>query len=167
MTTRIGIPLALMCFVVPAVMAQTKTTKISGVARCEKPDPQYTLAIDDMANHSFTISRTKCTWTKPYEIEGIGARSCFITGFSELSGNASRYRSHFTDTMANGDKIYYGAEGTVTYKDGAFQSADEKWNLLRGTGKMQGIKAHGTCDANSNPDGSTSWTCQGEYELTQ
>jgi hypothetical protein len=89
-------------------MAQTNATKMSGVARCEKSDPQYTLAIDDMPNHSVTISRTK--WTRPYEIEGIGAQSCFITGFSELSGNTSRYRSDFTDTMTNGDKVYYGAK---------------------------------------------------------
>jgi hypothetical protein len=33
-----------------AVMAQTKTKKISGIARYEKPDAQYTLAIDDRRN---------------------------------------------------------------------------------------------------------------------
>jgi hypothetical protein len=86
-------------------MVQTKPKKMSGVARCEKSDPQCSLTIDDMPNHSFSISRTKCTWTTPYEIEGVGAQSCFITGFSELSGNVSRYRSNFTDTMANGDEV--------------------------------------------------------------
>lgn len=69
--------------------------------------------------------------------------------------------------MANGDKLYYWAEGTATYIDGIFQGADEKWTLLRGTGKLQGIKAHGTCDAKSNPDGTTNWSCQGEYDVPQ
>jgi hypothetical protein len=149
------------------VSAQKEKSHVSGIARCERPDPQQTLAVEGASDHSFTISRTKCTWTKPYEIEGIGAKHCLITSSSELTGKLSRYHSYYTDEMANGDKTYYEAEGIVTLKDGVFEKADEKWKLLRGTGKMQGIKARGTCKATGNSDDSTTWVCEGEYEPPQ
>ncbi len=165
MRKQFGLLIASVCLIASVATAQTKQKKISGVARCEKAEPQHTLQVDGRPNHSFTISHTKCSWTKPYEIEGIKAQTCWITSFSESSGSTSRYRGYYTDTMANGDKTYYEMEGTVASKDGIVASADEKWTLIRGTGKMKGITARGACKATGNPDGSTTWTCEGEYEL--
>lgn len=157
------IALSLLAFLALTSSAAAQT-QLSGVARCERPEPQHTLQVDDRPNHSLTISQTKCTWTKPYEIEGIPVQTCFITSFSESTGDSLRYRGYYTDTMANGDKIYYEMEGTVTLKGGVFDSGNENWKLVRGTGKMAGISARGTCRAQGNSDGSTTWVCEGTYE---
>ena len=51
---------------------------------------------------------------------------------------------YYVDTMENGDKAHYRWEGTGTLKGEMLESADIKWELIRGTGKMKGVKASGT-----------------------
>ena len=85
------------------------------------------MQIGDGANHSFTISQGKCTWTKPLEIAGIQGKEGVYTLSTETSGNTLRYRFYYVDTMANGDKAYYRGEGTMTMKDAVPQSGGEKW----------------------------------------
>ena len=146
--------------------AASAQNKISGTAQCGKPDQEYSIQVGDKPNHSFAIDQQKCTWTKPMEIAGIQNKEGVGTDFSEISGNTSRYRSYFVDTMANGDKVIYRIEGTATLKDGVFQSADEKWTLVSGTGKLKGVKGKGTNKLKSAAaDGSSTWDCEGEYEL--
>jgi hypothetical protein len=141
-------------------------TKISGTAQCAKPDPVYTVPVGDRANHSFVIDQVKCTWTKAFEMAGIQNKEGVSTDFYENSGNASRYRSYFVDTMANGDKAFYRIEGTATLKDGVPQTADEKWTLVGGTGKLKGIKGKGTNKLKAMAaDGTSTWDSEGEYEL--
>jgi len=56
-------------------------------------------------------------------------------------------------------------QGTATMKDGAIQTAEDSWTLLRGTGKLKGAKGKGTCKGTGATDGSLTWECAGEYTL--
>jgi len=141
-------------------------TKISGTAQCAKADQEQSIQIGDRPNHSFTITQGKCTWTTPVEIAGIQSKEGVYTLLTETSGNTVRYRFYYVDTMANGDKAYYPREGTMTVKDEVPQSGDEKWTLVRGAGKLKGIKGKGTNTfKTAAADGSSTWDTEGEYEL--
>jgi len=141
-------------------------TKISGTVQCSKPNEVHAIQVGDRPNHSFAISQSKCTSNKPWEIAGIQSKEAISTEFDEASGDTSRYRGYYMDTMANGDKAYYRYEGTATLKDGVLQAADDKWTLVGGTGKLKGIKGKGTDKLKAAAaDGSSTWDTEGEYEL--
>lgn len=141
-------------------------TKISLTGQCAKPDEQHSIQVGDRPNHSFAISQGKCTYTKSYELAGIEGRGGVITTFSETSGNTSRLRIFYVDTMANGDKVNVREEGTLTLKDGVPQSGETRWRCVGATGKLKSVKEKGTCKLTSAvADGSATWECEGEYEL--
>ena len=156
-----------LCLIVFALAtAASAQTKISGTQQCAKPDQEHSFQVGDRPNHSFVISQFKCTWTKPFEIAGIQDKEGIDTDFAEIRGNTSRGRGCEVDTMANGDKIYFRYEGMLTLKDGVPQSGEPKWTFVGGTGKLKGLKGTGSCKlASAAPDGSTTWDCEGEYEL--
>jgi len=161
-------PKTILTFLVVFALAAVASaqTKISGTLQCGKPDEVHAIQVGDRPNHSFAISQSKCTWTKPWEIAGIQSKEGIGTEFDEISGDTSRYRFYFVDTMANGDKAYYRGEGTATLKGGVYQSADEKWTLVGGTGKLKGIKGKGTNKLKAAAaDGSSTYDSEGEYEL--
>lgn len=139
-------------------------TKISGTSQCGKPDQQQKIDVGDRPDHAFTISQGKCTWTKPWEIAGIQSKEGVGTSFAEISGTTARTRGYFVDTMANGDKAHYRTESADTLKDGVPQSVDGKWTLIRGTGKLKGIKGQGTYKCQAAGEGSTC-DVEGEYTL--
>ncbi len=162
---RLKILFTLLIVFVLAAVASAQN-KLSGTAQCAKPEPTYAIQVGDRPNHSFAIDQVKCTWTKPLEIAGIQNKEDVGTDFFEISGNTSRYRSYFVDTMANGDKVIYRVQGTGTVKDGVLQSAEEKWTLISGTGMLKGIKGKGANKLKAAAaDGSSTWDCEGEYEL--
>ena len=156
-----------LCLIVFALAAVASAqTKISGTEQCGKPDQEHSIQTGDRPNHSFAISQGKCTYTKPVEIAGIQSKEGVYTTLTETSGNTLRYRFYYVDTMASGDKAYYRGEGTMTVKDEVPQSGDEKWTLVRGAGKLKGIKGKGTNTLKTAAaDGSSTWDIEGEYEL--
>ena len=139
--------------------------KVVGTVQCGKPDPTHTVAVGDRPDHSFMISQFKCTWSKPFELAGIQSKEGSGTQFDEVSGNTSRFHGYYMDTMATGDKVHYRYDGAAILKEGAIQSAEDKWSSVRGTGKFKGIKAKGTCKGKAGADGSTIWDCEGEWQL--
>ncbi len=70
------------------------------------------------------------------------------------------------DPMENGDTAHYRWEGTGTLKGEMLESADIKWELIRGTGKMKGVKASGTCKGKGTAEGGIRWDCTGSYTST-
>lgn len=139
-------------------------TKISGISQCAAPEARHALEIGDQPGHVFSISKSTCTWTKPLEYNGIKSKQGVITGFDEISGNTSKTHGYYVDTMENGDKAHYRFEGTATLKDETLESAEIKWELLEGTGKLEGIEASGTCKGKGADDGGVTWECEGEYK---
>jgi len=70
-------------------------TKISGAVQCGKPDEVHALAVGDELNHSLTISKGKCTWTKPMKIAGTQTKEDDGTNFDDVKGGRSAgYGNH-------------------------------------------------------------------------
>jgi len=156
-----------LCLIVFAlVTAASAQTKFSGTQQCAKPDQEHSFQVGDQPNHSFVINQGKCNWTKGWEIAGMQSKDTVETIFGEIRRNTLRARGYDVDTMPSGDKTYTGFEGTFTLKGGVPQTASGSWALVGGTGKLKGIKGSGTCKlASAASDGSTTWDCEGEYEL--
>jgi hypothetical protein len=155
---------AVLCLLLSAGLAQAQI-KASGTIQCGKPDVEH--KIDVGPNHSWVLSQAKCSSgkDKPFEIDGVKSASAVSTDSTEVQGNKSTYHGSYMDTMENGDKAEYSFHGTATMKDGATQTADDYWTLVRGTGKLKGAKGKGTCKGTGPADGSVTWECTGEYTL--
>lgn len=139
-------------------------TKVAGTTECGKPDPEHMIDIGDQPGHAFSISQVKCTWTKPLEYNGIKNKEGTGTGFNEISGDTSSFRGFYLDTMENGDTVHYNYEGTAKMKDGMVESSEHKWTIIRATGKLEGLKASGTCKGKSDGEGGMIYECEGEYK---
>jgi len=143
----------------------TAQIKMSGTALCAPPNPSYTIAVGDQPGHSFGLAQGKCTWTKPWEIEGMKSTEGVGTQYQDITGDTAKVHGIFVDSMG-ADKAFYTFQFTsVTKKDGP-HVMNHKWQLTGGTGKLKGIKGQGTCNATpSGTDGSFSYECTGEYTL--
>jgi hypothetical protein len=150
-----------MCLAAPVALAQTK---LSGAGQCAKRDPEHKLDVGDRPQHAFSISRSKCTWSRPFEIAGVEAKGGTAVQFDEVSAKGSRFHGYYLDTMANGDTAHYRYQGTATLNEGMPPSTEWQWTL-RGTGKLKGVKGKGTCKGTASPDGMGTWECVGEYKL--
>jgi uncharacterized protein affecting Mg2+/Co2+ transport len=155
--------MALLVFVV-ASSGQAQT-KMSGSGTCGKPDVEHAIPVPDSPGHSYAISQSKCTWSKPWEIKGQATKGGVATVFAHTSGNTVRQSEVYVDTLANGDKVFYGYEQTATLKNNVPQPTKGKWTITSGTGKVKGIKGSGTCLVTPAADGSAKFECEGEYTL--
>ena len=158
--------LAVLGLLLWAGVAQAQV-KASGTLKCAKPDVQH--KIDVGPNHTFVIDQAKC-WAdkdKPFAINGVKSGSAVSTNSTDVQGNKASYHGYYADTMENGDKGEYSFRGTAVMKDGAIQTAEDSWTLVRRTGKLKGAKGKGTCKGTGAADGSITWQCQGEYTLAK
>jgi len=157
---RFWFVLIVMCLAVSVASAQTK---ISGTIQCPKASVEHVIQVGDKPGHAYVIEQGSCTWTKPMTIEGVENKVGGLTQFNEVNGNKAKFHGQYSDTMVNGDKAEYTYAGTATMKDGMIVSAEDKWSLVSGTGKLKGMKSHGTCTGKGGADGSATWECSGEY----
>ena len=153
--------LGLVCLCATVALAQGKVA--NGWA-CGKPAMANSIEVGDQPNHAYAIDQIKCTSIKG-EIAGVKEKEGTSTEFAEITGNSSKGHGIFVETMANGDKITFTIQPTVTIKDGQMQSGSDKWQATGGTGKFKGIKGSGTCKGTGSADGSSNWTCGGTYTL--
>jgi hypothetical protein len=86
--------------------------------------------------------------------EGVGTFS------GELEDNKSRFH------MENGDKAHYRYQGTTVLKNGAPQSEEGTWSLIRGTSKLKGITGKGTYKGSAGADGTMTYEVQDEYQTS-
>jgi len=157
---RIILVLGLMCLMAAAVSAQ----KVTMQYKCAKPADTHSIDVGDAPGHAYAISQDKCTAASG-ELGGVRRKEGTGTNFSENTGNASKFHGTFIETLANGDKIHYGFEGSGTTKNGQFVTAMDKWWVNRSTGKFKGAKGEGTCKGKGNADGSVTWDCEGTYHM--
>jgi hypothetical protein len=152
-------------FVLTIATAASAQTKLSGSQTCAKPDPSYTVAVGDRADHVISLSKDKCTWTRG-EIAGIKLKTDVDTIISEdISATTSRDRGYAVTLMANGDTIFVELEGVTTIRDDVPLSGHGTWSFTGGTGKLQGIKGKGTYDGKYNRDGTSTFAVEGGYQL--
>lgn len=138
-------------------------TPITGTTVCAKADVMQMVDIPDRPGHMYMISQTKCIDTKPFDFGVAKPKTGVSTVADEVSGDKSRTRGYYVETLDNGDKVHYSFDGSATLKAGALVSAEIKWTILRGTGKVAGIKGSGTCKGTGTPDGGVTWECTGTY----
>jgi hypothetical protein len=139
--------------------------KISGEGRSTQADQQYQIQVPDRPGYTFSISQNKFTWTKPWEILGLKSVGGIDTASTETSGGVARFHGLYVETMENGDKAFYRYEGTAPTTPHAPGTFMANWTLVGGTGKLEGITGKGTCRIQRQPDGTSLYTCEGEYQM--
>ncbi len=153
----------LMCLCATVALAQNEG-KVSNGWLCSKPDQMNSIDVGDQPGHAYAIDQIKCTSTKG-EYAGVREKEGTGTEFVEVTGNKSSGHGVFVETFANEDKATFTYQFTGTTKEGKMESGTNKWQATSGSGKFKGMKASGTCKATGNPDGSTSFACEGTYSL--
>lgn len=151
-------------FVLTVAVAASAQTKFSGTQQCAKPEPEYTVPVGDRPDHIMALSKDKCTWTKG-EIAGVQIKEEDDTIVSDVSGSAGRDRGYGVAVLADGDKAFVRFEGTTTLKDKAPVTGQGTWSFTGGTGKLKGLKGKGAFKGKWNPDGTSTFEIEGEYQL--
>jgi len=135
---------------------------------CGKASDAHSIDVGDQANHVYAVTKTICTaskseigGTKEKEKEGMG------TQFNETTGDSTTWHGMFVVTTESGDKIHYNyaSAGKGLVKDGQFQTGNNKWSMVGGTGKFAGASGTGGCTGKGNADGTVTWGCTGTYSL--
>jgi len=151
---------AVFAFVVAVTPAQTKSS-MSG--KCGKPDVQQNIPAGDSPSHVFILAQGKCE-TKG-DVGGAASKEGAFSEHGEVSGDRGKTWGVYVETFDSGDKIFYTYQATTTFKEGAVQTSQNKYQVSGGTGKMKGIKGSGTCKMTPNAEGGVDYTCTGEYTV--
>ena len=138
--------------------------KVSFAGQCAKPDIVNSIPIAGNPRHAYAISQAKCIFTRPNEADGAKTASAIGWTSDELRGDSDRFRGYFEETWSDGGRILYRYEGMGSFKDGAFQSADETWSVFRASGPRRGLRGRGTCKVKATADGGVSFECEGELQ---
>jgi hypothetical protein len=140
--------------------------KVEGKVRCEKPDPAYSIDVPDRPGHALMISRRKCTWTEPMLIMGAKTKDGVAVGYSEKSEGMLHVSGFETDTLDNGEKLTWKSMGQVLAEKGP-ATATGRWSLMRGTGKLKGIKGGGSYDEKLDADDVLVLELEGVYDPSE
>src|SRR5215470_12753379 len=154
--------LAVLAFALAA--AASAQTKISGTMQC-KSQPPSPVPVGDAPNHAVAIVKTQCTWPKPAMIGGVATKDSDDTIVSDMTGDKAADHGYSVGTMANGDKIHVKFGGSSKSKDGKPVSGEGTWSFTGGTGKFQGLKGKGTYKGTANPDGTITYTIDGDSSM--
>jgi hypothetical protein len=139
-------------------------TKFPGAQTCEKPAPNYTVAVDDRPGHVMSLTKDKCRWTKG-EIEGVQIKEDDDTIWSDINGTSARDRGYGVTVLANDDKAFVRFDGSTAIKNDAPVSGRGTWTFSGGTGKLKGITGKGTYAGKYSPDGTATFDIEGEYQV--
>lgn len=139
-------------------------TKVSGTVICGKPDVEHQIPAADSADHSFAITQSKCSWTKPMQIAGTTTKEDAFTSFEERRADGSTGTGFGVGTLASGDKFNVRTQDKVVSKAGAVVQSSGTWKFDGGTGKVAAIKGGGTYTCSPKPEG---FVCEvtGDYTL--
>ena len=93
--TNKGGPMTIRTFaiVLAGALPLAAQTKISGTINCAKPDPMHQVDVGDRPGHVMMLSKVKCEWSKPIEMEGLKSKSGESTQSDDASAKNSRARS--------------------------------------------------------------------------
>ena len=155
--------LYLVCFACLLTSLAVAQTKMSGTIKCGKSSIEHMVPVGDHPDHFFGVTQANCSWSKPWTVADVASKEGTGTGVVEANGEIGKAHGVYVDTMANGDKAHYRYESTSTTKNGQIQINEHKWQLVEGTGKLKGVKGHGTCKGSGTTDGGVTYECEGEY----
>jgi hypothetical protein len=157
--------ISVLVFLVAMTTVIAAQTKISGTLQCSQPQASKPVEVGDHANHSLGVAQTKCTWTKGLEMAGIQTKEGVSSALEDIGAKTIQEEGYHAGTMANGDKYFVRYRGTSTLKEGKPEGAGGTWSFAGGTGKMKGLKGKGTYKGTPNPDGTFTFSVEGDYEL--
>jgi len=151
-------------FLILTASVVTAQNKISGDGKCGKPEQQQSVDVGDRAGHALALLKFSCTWTAPYEMEGVKAKDYVGTVTSDVSGAKNQDRGYVVITMENGDKAFVRFTGSgTTAKDGT-ATGEGTWYYTGGTGKLKGLTGKGIYKSTGNADGVEDHI-EGEYAV--
>jgi len=162
MKIRIMTVAGLVFMLASAVGAQTKFT---GTVTCAKPDPNYTIDAPDHPGHSYSLEKDSCSWGADTLINGLKITADTGVGTGEMTATRATSSASRVATMENGDKFFASIHDTSPVKDGVPTDIEGQFTITGGTGKLKGIKGHGTYKVTPNADGSASVSVRGEYTV--
>ena len=155
--------LVVVCLLILCITLSAAQEKISSQWKCDgKPADQHSIAVPDHEGHSYSISQGKCTAEKG-SMGGAKEQEGTFTEFGDMTSNGVQNHGVFVDALASGDKVFYHYHGTQSWKDTKMETGNNKWTLAGGTGKFKDVKGEGGCKGKANPDGSSTWDCEGTY----
>ncbi len=129
--------------------------KFSGAGKCGKPDKQEMVDVGDRPGHVVAITKTSCTWSTPYEMAGVKAKSYVGVIVSDMNGEKSQDHGYVVVTMDNGDKAFVRINsGTATNTKDGKMTGEGSWVYTGGTGKLRGLKGKGTYKTTGTQDSS-------------
>jgi hypothetical protein len=111
-----------------------------------------------------SLIKDKCTWTGA-EIGGVQLKDEDDTIVSDIVGSRTRDRGYGVATLESGDKAFVHFQGANTIKDKVPVTGQGTWSFTGGTGKLRGLKGKGTYKGKWNPDGTSTFEIEGEYQL--
>lgn len=117
--------------------------KLEGKVRCEKPEPMHSIEVPDRPGHVLWLGKRKCSWTEPIELVGLKGKDGLVISFSEEMEGVLHEHGFEVDTFDNGDKWTMQTVGQMQGTK-APASSKGRWSLMRGTGKLKGVKGGGT-----------------------
>lgn len=137
--------------------------KISAQWKCDaKPVDDHSIAVGDHEGHLYHVAQGKCT-AETGSMGDTKVGEGAYTEFGDINGSKVQNHGVFVNTLAGGDKVFYHYHGSQSVKDGKIESGNNSWTLAGGTGKFEGVKGEGNCKGKGNPDGSSTWNCEGTY----
>jgi hypothetical protein len=138
--------------------------KFSATCECGKADTEHLLPAGDRADHSLGVEASKCSWSKPLEINGDKTKDSVATDVVDISGSKFQMHGVHELTMQSGDKVALVYQGKGLSKDDHEARSKGTFTFADGTGKLKGITGKGTFDCKSAGEG-VSCAVEGEYQL--
>jgi len=140
--------------------------KVDGKVRCGKPDPTYSIEVPDRPGHALVLTKRKCNWTEPMVFAGAKTKDGVAVDFTEKMEGTLHIHGFETDTLDNGEKVTWQSMGQVLAEKGPVSSKG-RWSLMRGTGKLKGIKGGGTYEGKLEADDALTLEFEGVYDLSE
>jgi hypothetical protein len=140
--------------------------KVEGKLRCEKPDPVHSIDVPDRPGHALIIAERRCTWMEPMEFQGGKTKDSETVSFIEKMEGTLHVHGFETSTLDNGEKLTWQSMGQVLAEKGP-ATAKGRWSLMRGTGKLKGIKGGGTYEGKLDADESLTLEFDGVFDPTE
>jgi hypothetical protein len=138
-------------------------SKFTGKMSCAKPDQNHVAPVGDKPDHVLMLTSQKCTWSQG-DFNGDKLKDETDTFTSDAAAGESHDRGYGVGTLTSGDKYYVEFKTKTTLKGQNPASAECKWKLAGGTGKVAGISGKGTCKGTFSADGKSSWEMEGDYK---
>jgi hypothetical protein len=146
--------------------AGSKLVNVKGSVRCEKRDPVYSIEVPDRPGHALILAKRKCTWTEPMEMMGARSKDGLAVEFPEQMEGLLHAHGFEVDNYDNGEQVTWQSMGTV-YGEKGPANCKGRWSLMRGTGKLSGIKGGGSYEGKLEADDVLALDFEGVYDPSE